>query len=59
MVGGWGEVLPGEGISLDGLRASDLPGLPLFFELGLGLVLQPPDVLHGHPEPPVSPAEHL
>jgi len=37
----------------------DFSSLELFLELGLGLVLQPPDVLHRHAVPLVSPTEDL
>ena len=39
--------------------ASDLALAPLLVQLLLGLLLKGSDVLHGHPVPPVSPAEHL
>ena len=44
---------------LDGLGSSDFSGLPLPLQLGLSLVLQPPNVLHGEAEPAIGPAEHL
>ena len=44
---------------LDGFRSANFSGLSLLFKLGLCLVLQPSDVLHGHPKPLVRPAEHL